>query len=466
MQTLKKIIFILTAGLFAHCCLAQTTYSVSGTVNGCKQNKIFISEISGKQISKTDSAILDTACGFSFKLQPYTGVLRISFTDSNYTNIIFNNEDVRLTFHSEKLNISADILRSAENKIYFDFLAQTKTIEDSANALISLGQQLYDADPNGNAAILKKLMKQIDALRKRKNNICFKISDENTTLYASKLIRSALVPDYAEYMKKKDAAPYPNEAAFLKEHFFDYTDFSDSTLINSDVFFKKCGDYISYFADPPSTTTYNDCIDIILVRAQANKNVYTYVVNTLVSTFEHSGWEDVYLHIVEKYNESSTCSDNTLAKELNSTSSIIKSLKIGNKAPKIVAADLNGKIQNLDSLKSKYILVMFWASWCDFCKDAMPDLKKIYETYQPRGLEIFAVSCDSINELWQTASKEYDVPWINTCDLKGFKSAAIINYHIGQTPTFFLLDKDKKIIKKPLNVSALSGNLKEIKWED
>ena len=303
-------------------------------------------------------------------------------------------------------------------------------------------------------------MKQIDELRKRKNNICFKISDENKNLYASKLIKSAIVPDYAEYMKKKDAALYPNEAAFLKEHFFDYTDFSDSTLLNSDVFFKKCGDYIGYFADPPSTVAYNDCVDFILARAQANKNVYTYVVNTLVSTFEHSGWEDVYLHIVEKYNETSTCSDNTLAKELNNTSSIIKSLKTGNKAAEIIAAGLNGKTQNLDSLNSKYTLVMFWASWCEYCEDAMPELKKIYETYKPKGFEIFAVSCDSISEAWQTASKKYDVPWINTCDLKGFKSNAIIYYHIWQTPVFFLLDRDKKIIAKPLNPASILTQLK------
>jgi thiol-disulfide isomerase/thioredoxin len=464
MTALKKIFALGFASFYTLCCFARTTYSVGGTVNGCKQNKIFLSWINGKQIKKADSTLLDNNCSFSFMMPAYTGVLRISMTDSDYADIIFNNENIQINFASSQLSSGAEIIKSEENKIYFDFLSQTNSIEDSANALISLGQQLYDADPSGNVATLKKLMKQIDELRKRKNNICFKISDENKNLYASKLIKAAIVPDFAEYKKNKDAASYPNEAAFLKEHFFDYTDFSDSTLLNSDVFFKKCGDYIGYFADPPSTLAYNDCIDFILVRAQSNKNVYTYVVNTMVSTFEHSGWEDVYLHIVEKYNEASTCSDNTLAKELNSTSSIIKLLKEGNKAPSIKIPDLSGKMQILDSLNSKYTLVLFWASWCEFCEDAMPELKKIYEAYQSKGFEIFAVSCDSIKEEWQAASKKYDIKWLNTCDLKGFKSEAIINYHVWQTPTFFLLDKDKKIIAKPLNTAALKKELEGLEF--
>lgn len=461
----EKITALLISMLLAFCCSAQTIYSVSGTIKGCKQNKIYISEIRGKQLNKTDSVTLDGSCTFSFPKNDYTGVLRISFNDSVYTDVIFNNENVKLSFLSDNLGMNVEIIQSEENNVYFDFLAKTIAIEDSADALISLGQQLYDADPYSNAATLKKIMKQIDELRKRKNNICFELSNNNSKLYAAKLIKAAVVPDYTEYMKQKDAAPYPNEAAFLKEHFFDSIDFSDSTLLNSDVFFEKCGDYLRYFADPPSTETYNDCIDFILVRAMEDRNVYTYIVNTLVSTFEHTVWEDVYLHIVDKYNENYTCSENGLAQDLNKTSSILKSLKTGSKAPDITAPDLNGKKQILDSLQSKITLVMFWASWCEFCEDAMPELKSIYKTYQHKGLEIFAVSCDSIQTEWEAASNKHEIPWLNTCDLKGFKSNAIINYHIWQTPTFILLDDSKTIISKPLNTNAVKSKLEEINWD-
>jgi thiol-disulfide isomerase/thioredoxin len=462
MPVQKKIFAFLFIVLFAQYCSAQITYSVSGSINGCKQSKIYLSEIRGKQISKTDSIVLDENCHFSFVRNTYTGVLRLSLNDSDYTDFIFNNENIVLNFSSAKLNYTAEVISSEENKTYFKFMIQAGAIEDSANALISLGQRLYDADANGNAATLKKMMKQIDELRKRKNAICKKTIEENKNLYASKLIQAAIVPDYWEYMKQKDAASYPDEAAFLKEHFFDYVDFSDSTLLHSDVFFKKCGDYFGFFADPPSAEAYNECIDFILVRAQSNKNVYNYFISTLVSTFEHSDWEEVYLHIVDKYNENSTCSDDATAKQLNKNSSIIKSLKAGNAAPSIVSPDLNGNTLTLDSLKSKYTLVMFWASWCEFCEDAMPDLKNIYSSYKPKGLEIFAVSCDSIKEAWQSASEKYELPWINTCDLKGFKSIAIINYHIWQTPTFYLLDSDGKIIARPINAAAVKKDLESL----
>lgn len=465
-QTFRKITILVSISFSALCCFAQTIYSVSGTINGCKAGKIYLSEIKGKQISKTDSATLNNDCAFSFPMPVYTGVLRISAGDSNYSDIIFNNENTHIHFSSARLSSGAEIIESSENKIFFNYLSEIKTIDDTADALINKGQQLYDTDPSGNASALKKLMKRIDELRKKKNSICFEISNENKTLYVSKIIKAGIIPDYAEYMKKKDAAPYPDEAAFLREHYFDYTDFSDSTLLNSVVFFKKCGDYFAYFANPPSTKAYNDCIDFILVRAQADKNVYNYIINTLTGTFEHSKWEDVYLHIVEKYNETNTCTNEAMARDMKKTSAIIKMLKPGNKAPDIIIPDTDGKTRTLDSLKSKYVLIMFWASWCEYCYKAMPDIKSIYETYHSKGLEIFAVSCDSIKDAWQAASEKYDMPWINTCDLKGYKSEAINNYYIWQTPTFFLLDSNKKIIAKPFIVAKLSEELEGIDWGD
>ncbi|HNW97926.1 MAG TPA: thioredoxin-like domain-containing protein [Bacteroidales bacterium] len=460
----KKILILFFCCSFITPGIAQLTYSVNATVNGCKAEKIYLSKIYGKQVIKTDSSVIGNDCRFSFILPEYIGVVRLSANDSNFIDVIINHENVCITFPSVQFNTDVDFSSSPENIIYYQFLKQVKVIEDSADILIKLGQKLYDENPSANASKLNDIMKNINRLKTKRNEIALTAIDKNKDMYASKLIKAYIVPDYSAYKKNKDAAVYPSEAAFLKEHYFDYTDFSDSTLLNSDIFYKKCGEYFDYFASPPSVDSYNKCIDFILVRAQSNKKVYEYIINTLLSSFEHTQWEDVMLHIAEKYNETSTCSDAELSKELNKTSAIINSLKKGHKAYSIVANDLSGKNYILDSLKSKYILVMFWASWCDFCEDAMPELKAIYNKYNTKGLEIFAVSCDSVNAEWQKASAKYGITWINTCDLKGFKSENIKNYYVWQTPAFYLLDKDKKIISKPITVSKLKEDLGKLEW--
>ena len=81
-------------------------------------------------------------------------------------------------------------------------------------------------------------------------------------------------------------------------------------------------------------------------------------------------------------------------------------------------------------------------------------------------MEIFAVSLDSIKENWMLATKKHAITWVNTSDLKGYRSKNIVNYNIWSTPTFFLLDADKKIIARPANTAILKEELEKLKWNN
>ena len=441
-------------------------YSVSGTINGCKGEKIILSMISGKEIINIDSSTLDKNCSFhfNFKQADYKGIFRLSVNDSNYADVIFNRENIAIESEINDLDGKIKIIKSEENKILYFFKNKITGINDSIATLSSTGQMLYEKDPAGNSAQLRKLAKQIEILEAQKRILSDSIVLKNPEFFVSKILKASLLPDFKAYLKKKDAAPYPNEAAFLKEHFFDNLDFADSNLLHTDIIFDKIGEYFRYFADPPSVENYKEAIDFILIRSAANKNVSEYIFNTLMRTFDHSDWDEVYTYVVDKYLALNTCSDNEKAKSLAEKSTAIKSLKTGNTAPTIVSSDLAGKTQNLDSLKPSYTLVVFWASWCDYCEDAMPELKNIYATYKPKGLEIFSVSLDSITQNWIDGTVKFSIPWINTCDLKGFDSPAVKDYNIWRTPTYFLLDSENKIIAKPANTTILKEELKELKW--
>lgn len=52
-----------------------------------------------------------------------------------------------------------------------------------------------------------------------------------------------------------------------------------------------------------------------------------------------------------------------------------------------------------DPAKSQPLLINFWATWCDPCRDEFPDLVKIDNYYRPRGLQLAAVSLDDKTEL-------------------------------------------------------------------
>lgn len=45
------------------------------------------------------------------------------------------------------------------------------------------------------------------------------------------------------------------------------------------------------------------------------------------------------------------------------------------------------------------LLVNFWATWCDPCREEFPDLIKIDKQYHPKGLDFIAISLDDLPDL-------------------------------------------------------------------
>lgn len=118
--------------------------------------------------------------------------------------------------------------------------------------------------------------------------------------------------------------------------------------------------------------------------------------------------------------------------------------------PVINLLNQNGKMVDVRSLRDRYVLVDFWASWCGPCRAENPFLKKVYEKYKSKGFEILGVSIDHNKLLWKKAIAEDQLPWIHVSDGKGWKSPLIDQFGIGAIPMNFLLDKTGKIIARNL----------------
>ena len=98
---------------------------------------------------------------------------------------------------------------------------------------------------------------------------------------------------------------------------------------------------------------------------------------------------------------------------------------------------------------NKYILLCFWASWCAPCKKNIPLLKDISKRYSEKGLQIISISIDDDKKKWLTALKNFEMPGIQTCDIKEFineKETIRNRYYIHAIPQYFLIDKKGIII--------------------
>jgi peroxiredoxin len=140
----------------------------------------------------------------------------------------------------------------------------------------------------------------------------------------------------------------------------------------------------------------------------------------------------------------------------------INRIGIGAQAPEIELPNPDGDTTSLSSLKGKYVLVDFWASWCHPCRVENPHLVNVYEKYHSQGFEIFQVSLDKKKSAWVEAIEKDRLDWIHVSDLKYWNSAPAKLYQVQSIPANFLVDKQGKIIAKNLRGEQLEAELSKI----
>ena len=125
----------------------------------------------------------------------------------------------------------------------------------------------------------------------------------------------------------------------------------------------------------------------------------------------------------------------------------------------ITLYDNKGTQHSLEKLASsgKVVLLNFTAYAADESAAFNRELKKIYDKYHARGLEIFQVSVDDDEYLWRQAAAP--LPWITVYNSQADGARNLANYNVVALPTTFIIDRKGELVARITDLSTLDSQV-------
>ncbi|MFA6087187.1 peroxiredoxin family protein [Mucilaginibacter sp.] len=159
-----------------------------------------------------------------------------------------------------------------------------------------------------------------------------------------------------------------------------------------------------------------------------------------------------YNSIFQKFTQDVKDSDDGL--KINNKLSTLLGVMTNAKSPDIIGNKPDGQPFNKSAIKNEVTLVEFWLS--SHMVSALDHQKMvngiIISDYDRKRFGILSVSVDTIAAQWNKVIKQDLLTWPQVSDLKGNSSPNVKNWNITKLPTYFLVDKNWRIIKSDIDL--------------
>ncbi|MDD7915197.1 TlpA family protein disulfide reductase [Polaribacter ponticola] len=412
-------------------------------VEGTKQ--VFVNNTNVRVDSIDVNGVKQAVGHFEFKLPANAkpGAYRINYRleGESFVDFFYNKEDVSFVFNPDYPEQTITFSESSENKLYKEYLES-----------ISLAQQKLDSIQ---VAVLQnrnlELGEQYKDAFSKVTTIQKKYEEDAKKMYVLPIIKASsrsnpkeILTNVKEYMSA------------IKSTYFDRLNFTNKTLINSSFLTNKILEYVFYinYSDVEETQQklFKQSIETVLSKIKYlpyKKDV----IEFLITQLETSKNLQIIDYLFEKHYYKLPLS--LQSQEFISEKIALLVTEVGRTAPDFSWKE-NGKSLKLSTLidAEKYVLV-FWSTSCSHCLKEIPLLHTFMENKKDVKVIAFALENDSF--VWENYSKTNLNGWHNVLGLNKWQNKIARTYQVYSTPTYLVLDKNKKIIAKPYEVKDVKA---------
>lgn len=467
---MKRLFLLSFVGLFLQLgnIMAQG-YHIKITVPKMANKSVILAHYFEGKVYASDTARLDASGSGAFigKNKLGKGMYLLLFSPSNYFDVIIgNNQNFSIKTDTIDVINHMQIEGSPENQAFLDFQKFMMTQNQKTRKI----SQDYEKDPNKEA-------------NKQKYSAQFDEADREVRAYIANLNKqfpgSALatfanftlstpVPDFSKTVpagtKDRDLEIQRKVYFFNKAHYWDYTNFKDSTLIRTPIFKNRIDNYFNNMILMHPDSVYKESVNII-EKSKSNKTMFRYLVSYCFNFALESqvmGMDAAFVKIAKRYYLTGQADwvDKENLEKIEREVLLTQYNLIGETAPELKLQTLEGSWVSLHETKAPFTLLLFWEENCGHCKKQVPEIKaKLLDKFKPYGFKVFAVHTQPEKEKWEKFVTEHELfDFINCWDPHN-QSNFRAYYHVDSTPVLYLLDKNKKIIAKKLNTEQLTDML-------
>ena len=424
---IKKILL----SIFLLPLVAFTQHTIEGTFSPAADYSLVLlyHVLPTKLVYKTNANI-DPQGAFTIRLDSSItrGMYRLVYAVPqdlfNFDIIYSGTEDIELRFDS---NTGVEYTVSEENLLLASYEKE----------MLALKTQISERYKEGN----RDVSELFETLKQSQND--FENEAQGTIAFEFIKANRPYIPESFQSIEAYIASN--------KEYYFKNFDANNKTLQESSFITNYAYNFILGFAGKNDRTAIENNIDTFNEQVRTSNQVFQKALWTnLHQKFIDADRTQLANYISEKYLM-------PLARQFNDYDliealTLFKNTSIGNKAPNFSweeVVDNRAILKNLHDINTAgHYIIVFWSSGCSHCLKEVPALYAKVSLLKQKNYKVIAIGLEDKPYAWRNKIQEFP-EFINVLGLGKWQNEIARNYGVNATPTYFILDENKKITAKP-----------------